>query len=63
LVKWGLNLAAKSSGAWGKKLRATIDVEVSEEMRTRLGLGASDALFNQEIPQSLLRGHLVKGRA
>ena len=44
-----LNLAAKSPGAWGKKLRATIDVEVSEEMRTRLGLGANDALFNLTV--------------
>ena len=45
----GLSLVAKSPGAWGKKLRATIDVEVSNEMRTRLGLGANDALFNLTI--------------
>jgi hypothetical protein len=44
-----LNLAAKSPGAWGKKLRATIDVEVSDEMRTRLGLSATDALFNLTV--------------
>jgi phage tail sheath protein FI len=44
-----LTLAAKSPGTWGKKLRATIDVEVSEEMRTRLGLSASDALFNLTV--------------
>jgi phage tail sheath protein FI len=44
-----LTLAAKSPGIWGKKLRATIDVEVPEEMRTRLGLGASDALFNLTV--------------
>ena len=44
-----LSLAAKSPGAWGKKLRATIDVEVPDEMRTRLGLSATDALFNLTI--------------
>jgi phage tail sheath protein FI len=44
-----LSLAAKTQGAWGKKLRATIDVEVLDEMRTRLGLSATDALFNLTI--------------
>ena len=44
-----LTLAAKSPGAWGKKLRATIDVEVSEETRTRLGLDANDKLFNLTV--------------
>ncbi len=44
-----LSLAAKSAGAWGKKLRATIDVEVLDEMRTLLGLSATDALFNLTI--------------
>lgn len=42
----GLGFIAKSPGEWGKKLRTTIDVEVSEEVKTRLGLTASDALFN-----------------
>lgn len=44
-----LALVAKSPGTWGKKLRATIDVEVSDEMRTRLGLSATDALFNLTV--------------
>ncbi len=44
-----LDLTAKSPGVWGKKLRATIDVEVPDEMRPRLGLSASDALFNLTI--------------
>jgi hypothetical protein len=44
-----LSLTAKSPGAWGKKLRATIDVDVPDEMRTRLGLSATDALFNFTI--------------
>ena len=44
-----LSLSAKSPGEWGKKLRATIDVEVPDEMRTRLGLSATDALFNLTI--------------
>jgi uncharacterized protein len=42
----GLDITAKSPGVWGKKLRATIDVEVSDEVRTRLGLAADDPLFN-----------------
>lgn len=45
----GLELTAKSPGEWGKKLRATIDVEVSDETRTRLGLTATDALFNLTV--------------
>lgn len=44
-----LSLVAKSEGTWGKKLRASIDVEVADEMRTRLGLNAKDALFNLTI--------------
>ncbi|MDD5267131.1 MAG: phage tail sheath subtilisin-like domain-containing protein [Methylococcales bacterium] len=45
----GLVITAKSPGVWGKKLRVTIDVEVSEEVRTRLNLLATDALFNLTI--------------
>jgi uncharacterized protein len=44
-----LSLAAKSPGEWGKKLRATLDVEVPDEMRTRLGLSETDALFNLTV--------------
>ena len=44
-----LSLITKSPGAWAKKLRATIDVEVSDEVRTRLGLTPTDALFNLTI--------------
>ncbi|PSJ43364.1 phage tail sheath family protein [Allosphingosinicella deserti] len=42
----GLVLAAASPGTWGRKLRATIDTDVSEEVRARLALSATDALFN-----------------
>ena len=45
----GLDITANSPGVWGKKLRATIDVEASDEVRTRLGLAATDALFNLTI--------------
>ncbi len=45
----GLQISAKSPGIWGKKLRATIDVEVSDEVRARLGLVANAALFNLTI--------------
>jgi hypothetical protein len=44
-----LTLVAKSPGKWGKKLRATISVEVADEMRSRLGLSASAALFNLTV--------------
>lgn len=45
----GFALEAKSPGTWGKKLRAAIDVEVASEARTRLGLAATDALFNLTV--------------
>jgi phage tail sheath protein FI len=41
-----LQLKANSPGKWGKRLRASIDVEVPDEMRTRLGLAADAAIFN-----------------
>jgi len=44
-----LSLTAKSPGVWGKKVRATITVEVPDEMRTRLALSATDALFNLTV--------------
>jgi phage tail sheath protein FI len=51
-----LKLVAASPGDWGKKLRATVDVEVSEETRTRLGLGRDDALFNLTVKNSSPEG-------
>ena len=45
----GMSLAATSPGGWGKKLRVALDPDVSAETRTRLGLGASDALFNMTV--------------
>src|ERR1051326_3056434 len=48
----GLDLVAASPGEWGKKLRVTIDVEVSDEVRGRLGLGKDDALFNLRVSDS-----------
>ena len=47
-----LKLAAASPGDWGQKLRATVDVEVSDEVQTRLGLGKDDALFNLTVRNS-----------
>ena len=41
-----LKLVASSPGEWGSALRATIDVAVSDEVRTNLGIGPNDALFN-----------------
>jgi uncharacterized protein len=45
----GLDIKAKYPGAWGQKLRLAIDVEVSNEMRTKLNLAAADALFNLTV--------------
>jgi len=45
----GMALAATSPGGWGKKLRVMLDPDVSAETRTRLGLGANDALFNMSV--------------
>lgn len=45
----GLELKAKSPGKWGQKLRLAIDVEVSEEVRNKLNLGANDRLFNLTV--------------
>jgi uncharacterized protein len=47
-----LKLVASSPGEWGKKLRATIDLDVSGETRTRLGIGKDDFLFNLTIRDS-----------
>jgi phage tail sheath protein FI len=45
----GLTFAASSPGEWGKKLRVALDPDVSEEVRTRLGLASTDALFNMTV--------------
>lgn len=45
----GLKLVAKNPGVWGRDLRVTIDVEVDDEVRKRLGLTSTDAFFNLSI--------------
>jgi phage tail sheath protein FI len=45
----GLTLAASSPGAWGKSVRVALDPDVSSEVRTQLGLAATDALFNLTV--------------
>jgi Bacteriophage tail sheath protein len=47
-----LKLVAASPGDWGQGLRASMDVDVSDEMRTRLGIGKDDALFNLTVRDS-----------
>jgi hypothetical protein len=42
----GLTMAASSPGSWGLQLRASIDVQVSDELRTQLNLQPADVLFN-----------------
>ncbi len=44
-----LKLEARSPGAWGKNLRAAVNPEVSEEVRTQLNLAATDPLFNLTV--------------
>lgn len=51
-----LKLVAASEGAWGKKLRASIDVDVSEEVKTQLGLSKTDFLFNLTVRDANLGG-------
>ena len=41
-----LKLVASSPGKWGENLRVTVDTNVSPEVKTRMGLSASDVLFN-----------------
>ena len=45
----GLDLVAAAPGAWGNKLRAVVDSNVSDEVRDRLGLQADDEIFNLTI--------------
>lgn len=45
----GVDFKAKYPGKWGQKLRLSIDVEVSEQVRSKLNLAASDALFNLTV--------------
>jgi phage tail sheath protein FI len=45
----GLDLMASSPGEWGKDLRVALDVEVSDEIRTKLNLSANDVLFNMTV--------------
>jgi uncharacterized protein len=44
-----LTLAASSEGDWGKKLRVTIDTDVSNEVRVPMGLTKDDFLFNLTV--------------
>ena len=41
-----LKFTAVSPGVWGNKLRASIDPEVSDDLRASLGLGKDDPFFN-----------------
>lgn len=49
IVVDGLDFKAKYPGNWGQKLRVTLDVQVSGEVRTKLNLAAADALFNLTV--------------
>ena len=44
-----LKFAAASDGTWGKQLRATVDVDVSPEVRALMGLQPTDFLFNLTV--------------
>jgi len=44
-----LTLVALSEGDWGKKLRVTIDTDVSDEVRAPMGLTKDDFLFNLTV--------------
>ncbi|HSQ22783.1 MAG TPA: phage tail sheath subtilisin-like domain-containing protein, partial [Pyrinomonadaceae bacterium] len=55
-----VKLVAASAGDWGKKLRATIDVEVSDDARQRLNVTANDVLFNLIVRDSNPGGRTEK---
>lgn len=44
-----LRFVAASEGDWGKNLRATIDLDVAEEVKARMGLDKDDFFFNLTI--------------
>lgn len=44
----GLTLEAASAGAWGSRLRAVVDLDVSDDAAARLGVARAD-LFNLKI--------------
>src|SRR5688500_8121234 len=44
-----LEFVATSPGTWGNKLSVTIDAEVADETRARLGLSNDDPLFNLTV--------------
>src|SRR5689334_9475326 len=44
-----LSFVAASEGDWGNELRATIDINVADEVKARMGLTKEDLLFNLTI--------------
>src|SRR5215475_11613053 len=44
-----LKFVAASEGSWGNKLRAAVDVNVSDDVRASMGLAAADFLFNLTV--------------
>jgi len=55
-VAENLKLVDVSPGSWGKKLRVSIDVDVLDEVRTRMGLDQGDILFNLTIRDTRVNG-------
>src|SRR5260370_24669745 len=51
-----LKFAAVSPGVWGNKLRASIDPEVSDDLRDSLPLGKADPFFNLTLLDALPGG-------
>lgn len=49
LVVGGITLKASSPGTWGRKLRMSIDGDVSDDVREQLGLLPADLLFNLTV--------------
>lgn len=55
----GLSLESSDEGVWGRKLRASVDTDVSEDVATRLGLAKSD-LFNLTVRELAPDGTAVR---
>jgi len=50
LVVGGMTLVAANEGSWGMNLRATVDLDVSEDVAKRMGLEKAD-LFNLTVKE------------
>lgn len=61
LTVGGLNLEAANEGTWGANLRATVDLDVSQDTAELMGLTKAD-LFNLTVKDAITGGAIEKFR-